>query len=54
MTAELIGLIGIVILLLLLAGGVPIGVGLMLVGLGGLALMISPEAALTKAGVVSF
>lgn len=54
MTPELIGLIGIAILLLLLAGGVPIGVGLMLVGLGGLAVMISPEAALTKAGVVSF
>lgn len=51
---ELIGLIGIAILLLLLAGGLPIGVGLLLVGLSGLALMISPEAALIKGGVVSF
>ncbi|WP_235982001.1 TRAP transporter large permease [Novosphingobium aerophilum] len=54
MTPELIGAIGIAILLLLLAGGVPIGIGLMLVGIGGLAVMISPEAALVKAGVVSF
>ncbi|MBC2667569.1 TRAP transporter large permease [Novosphingobium piscinae] len=41
-------------LLLLLASGVPIGVGLMLVGIGGLAVMIAPEAAVIKAGVVSF
>jgi tripartite ATP-independent transporter DctM subunit len=51
---ELIGLIGIALLLLFLAAGVPIGVGLLLVGLGGLAVMISPEAALIKGGVVSF
>jgi tripartite ATP-independent transporter DctM subunit len=51
---ELAGLIGIAILLLLLGAGVPIGVGLILVGIGGLALMISPEAALIKAGVTSF
>ncbi|MDE2403572.1 MAG: TRAP transporter large permease [Sphingomonadales bacterium] len=38
----------------MLAGGVPIGVGLLLVGLGGLAVTISPEAALIKGGVVSF
>jgi len=49
-----IGLLGIVILLVLLALRVPIGVGLLLVGMGGLALMISPEAALIKGGVVSF
>lgn len=54
MSPELIGLIGIVVLLAMLAGGVPIGVGLLLVGLGGLAVMISPEAALVKGGVVSF
>ncbi|WP_298195958.1 TRAP transporter large permease [Novosphingobium sp.] len=54
MAPETIGAIGIAVLLLLLAGGVPIGVGLMLVGIGGLAVMISPEAALVKAGVVSF
>jgi C4-dicarboxylate transporter, DctM subunit len=51
---ELAGLLGIVGLLLLLAAGVPIGVGLILIGIGGLALLISPEAALIKAGVVSF
>lgn len=54
MSPELIGLIGIVVLLAMLAGGVPIGVGLLLVGIGGLAVMISPEAALVKGGVVSF
>jgi C4-dicarboxylate transporter DctM subunit len=54
MAPELAGLIGIVALLLLLAAGVPIGVGLILVGIGGLALLISPEAAVVKAGVVSF
>jgi C4-dicarboxylate transporter DctM subunit len=51
---ELIGLIGILILLGLLAAGVPIGNSLALVGIGGLAVLISPEAALIKAGVVSF
>jgi C4-dicarboxylate transporter, DctM subunit len=51
---ELIGGIGIAVLLLMLAAGVPIGVGLILVGLGGLAVMIAPEAALIKGGVVSF
>ncbi|MFM5908581.1 MAG: TRAP transporter large permease [Novosphingobium sp.] len=51
---EMIGILGIAVLLALLALGVPIGVGLMLVGLGGLAVMISPEAALIKGGVLSF
>lgn len=51
---ELFGLLGIVALLVLLAAGVPIGIGLTLVGIGGLAVMISPEAALIKTGVVSF
>ncbi len=51
---ELVGLIGVGVLLVLLAAGVPIGVGLILVGLGGLAVLISPEAALIKGGVVSF
>ena len=54
MAPEMFGLIGVVLLLVMLAGGVPIGVALGLVGLGGLALMISPEAALIKGGVVSF
>jgi tripartite ATP-independent transporter DctM subunit len=54
MIPELVGLAGIVVLLLLLAGGVPIGIGLGLVGLCGLAILISPEAAMIKSGVVSF
>ena len=54
MAPEMIGLCGILILLAMLAAGVPIGTSLALVGLGGLAGMISPEAALIKAGVVSF
>ncbi|HQQ07130.1 MAG TPA: TRAP transporter large permease [Novosphingobium sp.] len=54
MAPEMIGLCGILILLAMLAAGVPIGNSLALVGLGGLAVMISPEAALIKAGVVSF
>lgn len=51
---ELIGLIGIALLLIVLAAGVPIGVGLALIGFAGLAVMISPEAAMIKGGVVSF
>lgn len=54
MSPDLVGTFGIVLLLLLLAAGIPIGVGLLLVGLGGLALLISPEAAIIKGGVVSF
>lgn len=54
MTPELVGLAGIIFLLVLLTLGVPIGVGLGLVGLLGLAVLISPEAALIKSGVVSF
>lgn len=54
MTPELIGVGGILLLLVLLGLGVPIGVGLALVGLGGLALLISPEAAAVKVGVVAF
>ena len=51
---EWIGYAGILLLLGLLALGVPIGVALAFVALGGIALLISPEAALIKAGVVSF
>ncbi|MEH3039178.1 MAG: TRAP transporter large permease [Sphingomonas paucimobilis] len=53
-TPELIGLLGIVALLLLLAVGVPIGIGLALVGSAGLMMLLSPEAALIKAGVITF
>lgn len=51
---EAVGLIGILCLLGLLAAGVPIGIGLLLIGLIGLSILISPEAALIKVGVVSF
>ena len=51
---EAIGAIGVIALLVALAIGVPIGVALGLVALAGLAVMISPEAALIKAGVVTF
>lgn len=54
MAPELIGLIGIIALLGLLTLGVPIGVSLALTGVVGLMVMLSPEAALVKAGVVVF
>ena len=54
MSPELIGILGILALLLLLGAGVPIGIGLALTGIAGLSLLVSPEAALIKAGVVSF
>jgi tripartite ATP-independent transporter DctM subunit len=48
------GLAGVVVLLLLLLSGMPIGVALGLVGLGGLALTIGLEPALIKSGVLAF
>ncbi len=54
MTPELIGAIGVVALLGLLTLGVRIGVALALVGLAGMALLISPEAALIKSGAIAF
>ncbi|MCR5872503.1 MULTISPECIES: TRAP transporter large permease [unclassified Sphingomonas] len=54
MAPEVIGLIGILALLGLLTLGVPIGVSLALTGVVGLMVMLSPEAALVKAGVVVF
>ncbi|HVI99853.1 MAG TPA: TRAP transporter large permease [Sphingomonas sp.] len=53
-TPEAIGLIGIVGLLGALALGIPIGIGLLAVALVGLSILISPEAALIKVGVVTF
>ncbi len=47
------GLIGLLVLFGLILGGVRIGAALGLVGLGGLALVLSPEAALIKAGVIT-
>lgn len=48
------GLIGVLILFLLLMIGMPIGVALGLVGLGGLVLLMGFEPALIKSGVVLF
>lgn len=54
MTPELIGILGILVLLGALAGGVPIGIALGLVGMAGIAILIGPEPAVIKAGVVAF
>jgi len=54
MMPEFIGVIAFVILLLILLGGIPIGAALALVGMVGLAIIISPEAALIKSGVIAF
>jgi C4-dicarboxylate transporter, DctM subunit len=54
MAPELVGLVGILVLLGLLGLGVPIGIGLLSVGAVGLTIMLSPEAALIKAGVITF
>jgi tripartite ATP-independent transporter DctM subunit len=48
------GLIGVAALLLLLAAGVPIGVAMGLVGLVGMCVLLGPEPALIKGGVVLF
>lgn len=48
------GLIGVIVLLLLLLSGMPIGVALGLVGLAGLSLTLGLEPALIKAGVLLF
>lgn len=42
------------LLLVLLIWGVPIGVGMAVIGLGGLCILLSPEAALIKSGVLAF
>ena len=52
MATPMTGLVGVVILLVLLLAGVRIGVALGVVGLGGLAFVIGPEAAVIKGGVV--
>lgn len=54
MMPEFIGVIAFVMLLLILLGGIPIGAALALVGMVGLAIIISPEAALIKSGVIAF
>lgn len=47
------GFLGLAVLLLLILGGVRIGAALGLVGLGGLMIVLGPEAAVIKAGVVT-
>ncbi|MCH5377207.1 MAG: TRAP transporter large permease [Planctomycetes bacterium] len=47
------GLIGLAVLFALILGGVRIGVALGLVGMGGLAVVLGPEAAVIKAGVIA-
>ena len=54
MTPELTGVIGLCSLLVLLSAGVPIAAAMGLVGGVGLSVLLSPEAALAKAGVVAF
>ena len=54
MSPGLIGGLGVLVLFLLLGGGVPIAVSLALVGLSGLAILISPEAAVIKSGIIAF
>jgi tripartite ATP-independent transporter DctM subunit len=49
-----LGLAGVLVLLLLLLSGMPIGVALGLAGLGGLALTLGLEPALIKSGVLVF
>ena len=54
LSPELIGVIGLLALLGLLSAGVPIAAAMGLVGGVGLCILLSPEAALVKAGVVGF
>ena len=54
MNPELIGLIGVLTLLALLAAGTRIAVALGVVGVAGLVIVISPEAALIKSGLIAF
>ncbi|GAB1261306.1 TRAP transporter large permease [Aurantivibrio plasticivorans] len=51
---EMLGVIGFIMLLVLLAGGMPIGFALGFVGFVGLAVLIDFEAAVIKLGVISF
>jgi len=53
-SSPLIGLTGVVVLLLMLTVGIPIGVSLGLVGIGGLTLLLGLEPALIKSGVILF
>jgi len=52
--SEWVGIAAFLLLLVILLLRVPIGAALALVGITGLAVLISPEAALIKAGVIAF
>lgn len=52
--SPLIGLAGVVVLLLMLTTGIPIGAALGIVGIGGLTLILGLEPALIKSGVILF
>jgi C4-dicarboxylate transporter, DctM subunit len=54
MSGSLMGLLGVTVLLVVLAVGVPIGVALGLVGMAGLTLMLGLEPALIKSSVILF
>jgi C4-dicarboxylate transporter, DctM subunit len=51
---EIVGVLGLLALFALLVAGLPIGAALGLVGVTGLAVLLSPEAAIIKAGAASF
>ncbi|MFO1013916.1 MAG: TRAP transporter large permease [Caulobacteraceae bacterium] len=54
MSPDLIGLLGVIALMLLLAEGAPIAVALGMVGIMGLGIVVTPEAALVKSGMIAF
>jgi C4-dicarboxylate transporter DctM subunit len=54
MSPVIVGVIGLVALFTLLALGLPIGVGMALVGFGGLWYLISQGAAIVKLGIIPF
>jgi C4-dicarboxylate transporter DctM subunit len=54
MAGPLVCLLGFALVIVLLMLRTPIAVSLGIVGLGGLALLLSPEAAVIKAGVITF
>jgi C4-dicarboxylate transporter DctM subunit len=53
-TSPYIGMAGVVLLLVMLTGGIPIGISLGLVGICGLTLIMGLEPALIKSGVILF
>ena len=54
MSPEIAGITGLLLLLILLLAGMPIGFALGLVGISGLSILLSPEAAVIKSGVIAF